>query len=410
MILLGAGASVETGIPDAIGMTKKMLDLFGNVNGLSKSSHILRFVVGGLLFQKGSAGENPYDGVNIEDVFNAIQMLAERQTLEATPFMGSWHPLVEELDVFEPNLASRMFSHVANSHPTVPSSYEINSCLEDILSGRRSSSSLGDLISKALSSTQPRRSSFSKIPVHEEKKHRSGGGKVFKRTNDLMIRKLVDLVWITDHKRVSHLTPLFNRETINTRVIATLNYDNSIELAGQSVNTAVETGILEMSKTGRFPSVVNGVCLLKLHGSIDWAWKDVGVSADNPLRSEVIQNVPHESMYKEGYRPAVIFGQRNKLTAHGPFLSLLEEFRTRLNNSDLLTVIGYSFRDNHINEYITQWINEKPERKVRIINGEHFKPSNRNFVYDLVQLKSRVEVLPLNASAGIQSCYGLKYS
>lgn len=407
MILLGAGASVETGIPDAIGMTKKILDLFGSASDLSSSSHILRFVVGGLLFQKGSTGESPYDGVNIEDVFNAIQMLSERQTLEATPFMGSWHPLVEELDVFEPDWAPKMFAHATNFYPSTPSSHEINRCVEDVLNGRRSSSSLGDLISKAVKSTQPRRSPFSNFAVREEKKNRSGGGKVFKRTNDLMIRKLVDLVWIKDHKRVGHLTPLFNSETINSRVIATLNYDNAVELAGQSVNIAVETGISEMSKTGRFPSTVNGVCLLKLHGSIDWAWKDVEVSADNPLRSEVIQNVAHDSMRKEGYRPAVIFGQRNKLTAHGPFLSLLEEFRSRLNKSDLLTVIGYSFRDNHINEYLTQWINEKTERKVRIINGEHYKPTNRDFAYDLVQLKSRVEILPVNASTGIRNCYGL---
>lgn len=407
MILLGAGASVETGIPDAVGMTQKMLELFGDDRAHSKHNHILRFVVGGLLFQKGGRGENPFDGVNIEDVFNAIQTLADRQNLEAAPFMGSWHPLVEELDVLEPILPFYLSSKIA-SQSYAPSSHEIDRAIEDVINGKKGATSVGNIISKAIKSTQPRRSPFRSFLRQEEPKERTGEGKIFNRTNDIMIRKLVDLVWVNDAGKVAHLQPLLKTKSTSDRVLVTLNYDNALELAGESVGIPVETGISEMSKTGRFPVTVNGVCLLKLHGSIDWAWKDVAVSATNPLRSEVIQTVAQESMRKEGYRPAVVFGHRNKLTAHGPFLSLLEEFRSRLNNSDLLTVIGYSFRDNHINEYLTQWINERPERRIRIINGEHFKPLNRGFAHDLVQLKSRVEVLPVNASTGILNCYGLE--
>ncbi len=57
MFLLGAGASVEAEIPSAFGMTKRMLDLFAQDTTLDRENKILRFVVGGLLFQRGVSGE-----------------------------------------------------------------------------------------------------------------------------------------------------------------------------------------------------------------------------------------------------------------------------------------------------------------------------------------------------------------
>ena len=368
MILLGAGASVETGIPDAIEMTQKMVNLFGNTKSRSQYSRILRFVVGGLLFQKGGKGDNPFDGLNIEDVFNAIQMLSDRETLDGAPFMGSFHPLVDELDVAEPSIYSLLNREGKRSNLVSNSIYDVD--------------------------------------LEKEKKVRSGGGKIFKKTNDLMIQKLVDLVWIENSDKITYLLPLFRRKINEGLVIATLNYDNSIELAGQSINVHVETGIIPMQNSGYFSSREKEVSLLKLHGSIDWAWKDIPVSPTSPLKSEFIMSVTPDVMRKEGYRPAVIFGQRNKLTAHGPFLGLLEEFRKRLDSSDLLTVIGYSFRDSHINEYLTQWINRGTGRRIRIINGEKYNPPTRDFAHDLISLKSRVEVLPVNASVGIQQLYG----
>src|SRR5262245_14379685 len=98
MVLLGAGASVEAGIPGAYDMTRQMVERFSQQYHLAEYSRVLRFAVGGLLFQQGVANRNPYAGVNIEEVFNAIELLAARNELEAAPFVGSWHPLVEDLD------------------------------------------------------------------------------------------------------------------------------------------------------------------------------------------------------------------------------------------------------------------------------------------------------------------------
>jgi hypothetical protein len=65
--------------------------------------------------------------------------------------------------------------------------------------------------------------------------------------------------------------------------------------------------------------------------------------------------------------PMAIFGQRNKLTTEGPFLDLLRHFDEQLQQTDLLTVIGYSFRDEHINFYISKYLNQY-RGKIRVVD------------------------------------------
>ena len=97
-VRLGAGASVHGGITDAFNMTREFLRLFSTDSDCRRQSHVLRYVVGGLLMQQGANNQDPLAGVNIEDVFNAKQTLASRDLLEAAPFVAGWHPFVEQLD------------------------------------------------------------------------------------------------------------------------------------------------------------------------------------------------------------------------------------------------------------------------------------------------------------------------
>jgi hypothetical protein len=88
LFLLGAGASIEAGIPDAYGMTEIMLNKFidDDFYRYRRVDKALQFVVGGLLFQQGIRGENPYAGVNIEDLFNTVNLLRIRAIYQ---FMAS---------------------------------------------------------------------------------------------------------------------------------------------------------------------------------------------------------------------------------------------------------------------------------------------------------------------------------
>jgi hypothetical protein len=362
IILFGAGASVDAGVPAAYDMTKSLIELLG---GTSKHGHIVRFVVGGLLMQKGVNGENPFDGVNVEDVFNAIELLANRENLEAAPFIGSWHRLVEELDLICPE-QPRSSSAESVRHSIKP---------------------------------PPRRTKRQRLYSLTESQ--PGEGKYYKEVNDAMIRGLIKMVWVESTKKVGYLLPLLQMKTQSNLTIATLNYDNTVELAAKSLGKDVQTGIVEWSKFGSLPKFDNGICLLKLHGSIDWMRQP----KRTPLSQEKIWVLPHDKMEKyESFKPVVIFGQRNKLSAKGPFLDLLRAFGENLKEADRLTIIGYSFRDEHINEQIRKWLNNSTGM-IRIINGGEFLKTANWFARRLIELKERVEVLKMGAKEGIAKCF-----
>jgi len=216
-----------------------------------------------------------------------------------------------------------------------------------------------------------------------------------------MIRKLVDMVWIENSEKIKYLVPLLKSFDQGTGTIATLNYDNAIELAAADSGINLQTGIEQWSESGSFPKVTNGIYLLKLHGSIDWSRQTPNLTPQRPLPHQVIRKPLPEELKIAGFRPEVIFGQRNKLTAKGPFLDLLRVFKEQLNEADRLTVIGYSFRDDHVNEYISQWFNGAETRTIRIINGERFPSPDMEFAKQLISVTPRVEVSKMGAKEGI---------
>jgi hypothetical protein len=184
--------------------------------------------------------------------------------------------------------------------------------------------------------------------------------------------------------------------------VATLNYDNSIELLTNTKKVACSTGIENWSKSGSFGEIDNGVLLLKLHGSIDWELKDGLIDEERLLPHKVIACVSEEQIKKTGFRPAVIFGHKNKLTADGPFLEILQIFQKELDSADRLTIVGYSFGDVHINVYISNWLNQNQKHAIRIIDPNFDKNPNE-FARKLRRIKSqRLEVIEKNAGEGLQ--------
>ena len=135
-----------------------------------------------------------------------------------------------------------------------------------------------------------------------------------------------------------YLTPLVKASLGGT--IATLNYDNVVEQAG-GLSVLVRE---EKTKRILVPAERGGKArLLKLHGSLDWQRVDDDV---------IDGGRPREAVH---YIPAVIFGAANKLRHYGPFLDLLRAFVSKLASVHHLVVIGYGFRDQHINEAVRIW-------------------------------------------------------
>lgn len=105
MVLLGAGASIDADVPGSFDMTKSIARRLRAGDGIGRHGHVISFAVGGLMFQRGIRGEDPFDGVDVEELFSAVRLLAERHTLEAAPFIGSWHAMVGEFDRRTPESA-----------------------------------------------------------------------------------------------------------------------------------------------------------------------------------------------------------------------------------------------------------------------------------------------------------------
>jgi len=410
LFLLGAGASVEAGVPDAYKMTSEMLKRIAEdeMSSYQRIDKVLHFVAGGLLFQQGIKGKNPFDGVNIEDLFNAVKLLGDRQKSELGPFISSWHPQLVGLE------SGRMASftsrelleaiykpiekHVEETTQTVRN--EIMDDLEHIFEGRhifsrqrkskeietsRSASGFEDRLTEALR----------QFVIGDE-------GKLFKTAAEAMIRKLAEMVWITDPQKTDYIIPLIQYAKATNSTIATLNYDNAIELAAQTTNVEIDTGFDSWSNSGEFIFDEEKIPLLKLHGSIDWALFDGQMSKEKPLPFQVINKVDPNKNKHGNFHPAVVFGGTNKLTAKGPFLNLIRSFEQQLSKTESLTIIGYSFRDEHVNEFVANWFNGSATRSIRIINSNPAS-MNHEFTQHLRSgyTKERVQIIKETTGVGV---------
>lgn len=476
MLLLGAGASVEAEIPASHQMTERILEQFASQPPLRASigfpwfsapkeanTHykVLAFVVGGLLFDKGIKGENPLkSGVNVEELFNAVDLLSQRNRSEASPFVGSWHSMVDEFDkipaaspqagklheiIFE-SVMEKVVEALKASPPAF-GAQDIDKKLKELIGtsieaavksrshysysslsvGREIQDYLNELIRKwtdKLKSSSVSSHDFAReFAKAIDQQPKPANGAIFTQVTEAMIRKLVGLVWIQPtepQKRVQHLAPVLNLLDNQQRlVVATLNYDNSIEFLahGADVDCYVALGDCE-EPVSSIPAT-DGLHLLKLHGSIDWELHEPrqpfgrllpftqASSMQMPLKS--VERIDPAKKVLDGYRPAVIFGQRNKLTAEGPFLDILRSFRDELEVSDVLTVVGYSFADDHVNEYISRWLNGDVHRKIQIVDIS-FESNQQPYANALKKLRAgardRVRVLEKKANEALIELYG----
>lgn len=431
MLLLGAGASVEAGVPGAYKMTAEILERFNDEDNYDnrKYAEVLNFVVGGLLSAAGKRNSNPLtNGVNVEDLFNAVLLLSERDTLEVSPFVDSWDSMIEAFDKVTPSpprldkllkliqeSVEKQMQHALSQHPSYSSNLDkINRAVETNFKKRyeaaqknnssvsiSSSESVAQAVAEYIKEVSKKWASNLKPntfgsnydlsrefkEVVEQLRDKPAEGQKFKRTAEEMILMLKDLVWIEDATTVEYLKPILNHlKSAGRIVIATLNYDNGIELVSEANSIDCNTGIDGWSEKGVFDFSGDGLHLIKLHGSINWSWGENVTTTERPMSHSIIRRVETEE-FKTGFeRPAVIFGQRNKLTAEGPFLDLLRQFQNELERSTVLTVIGYSLRDLHINTYISKWLNESADHKIRIVDP-NFEKSDVDYIRQLKRLR-----------------------
>ena len=147
--------------------------------------------------------------------------------------------------------------------------------------------------------------------------------------------------------------------------IFTLNYDLAIEVALTRAKKSFTNGFTEEGEWDATKLQESApVRLFKLHGSLDWVEDQVyGLcSLQYPRHKEA------ETIQGDETRPLLIFGTAHKLTAKEPFLTLAYHLSQRILKAQVLTVIGYSFGDDYVNQIIEQGIKQNTRLRIVVVS------------------------------------------
>ncbi len=330
-VLLGAGASKDAELPTTAELTNEIARHLKARRGSQETLRILNFVTGELLAEEGRRGNDVFGGIDVERVMTAIELLGIRQDLEISPFVHSWNPQVEHSDSVTPPISPMVIREIRQGITS-----RLSSDLERPL--RRFVESVAG----------PSR--------------RRDAGRAFRNAFQVLRTSVVEvLASPADTAYLHPIVDLVNRQGETT--VATLNYDRTLELEAISSGVLLSTGIEHWADTGKW-HWGDGIRLLKLHGSVDWT--EVRADRGDTMRQyrvitgDVPAHVPRQ--------PAVIFGGRNKLRAEGPFLELLAQFEAQLDEARCLLIVGYSFRDDHVNEVVRRWVNKRDNTRIVVVD------------------------------------------
>jgi hypothetical protein len=343
-VLLGAGASADAGIPTTVAMTDAIIERMGQRDHV----RLLDFVR--YTLQADSAARSPSNPVDVERLFASVELLIDRFKQPWSPFVSSWSPGLEsfstgprvrgfdlrsDLRAFQEQMSDLIRMAAGQNRWRTPSGQDI-----------------ADALAKGLEAALRRA--------------RSGDvGGLLDVVRREMLGSLFAVLHIDDPSRVDYLSPLMQLARDQRDLsIATLNYDRSIEEIAQQNGMVCDTGIDTWLKSGSLGWGA-GLKLLKLHGSIDWIVEETREGGRLPLRTIKKVNPTEAGSWDE---PAVVFGEAGKIRAEGPYLELLLAWSVQLREADRLLIVGYSFRDEHVNEVIARWFNAKEDRKVILVD------------------------------------------
>lgn len=317
MFLFGAGASVGAKLPMANELTNKVITHFqtSNESGADQVLAVLQYVYYGLLFEESKTG-NLQVTADIERLLNVVGALAQKENLDLDAFITAWDPAIDGLNQFEPH----RFSGGNGLHRFA---HEVENTFNRFSKGRHvSASTLKRTLEQAIIEVS------GVIP-------RTVENGAFKQTMEKTVLCLKTLLKVEEKQDLSYLSPIKDFLKFDpVLTIATLNYDKVIETFCSQNQIVYSTGLTLWSKEFEVKPPQSGLFLIKLHGSLDWEieqgynghFKNFRLTEDEAIKTMTTRQAEEAIDSK----PAIIFGQRDKLTADGPFLDLLRAFRDQL--------------------------------------------------------------------------------
>ncbi|WP_026911930.1 SIR2 family protein [Patulibacter minatonensis] len=306
-------------------MTQKLLASFNEAGYLDQAGQALNFVCGAIAAYDAAAGHDPLRSLDVERVYSAVELLAERRDLEVSPFVASWHPAVDVWD-----------------RPRLPSFWDKR--FAQALAKPGFDTARDEVVALIRSATG------------------QGTGDVYRGLADRMVQQLKQLVAIPPGQ-TAYLGPLLEMARDKRVDVTTLNYDLAVEQEGAARGIDVSTGIESWTSHRSWDGPEKGVRLLKLHGSIDWR-----AATSEAQLGHIAREAIAVARIDDHGAPQVVFGKRGKLKGGGPFRSMLSEFEQRLAGALTLISIGYAYRDDHVNHIIEQWLAADHRRGIVVID------------------------------------------
>lgn len=387
-VLLGAGASVDAGIPLTSQLAQMIVQAANAESGAAESwVRALNFVYGSMVGYQAETGGNPLGAVNIERLVSAVRLLQARNTHEAAPFVATWKDgaFAFGSTPYDALLDQQVSTAVNGSF------------------GRFGNHGLVEAIS-----------AVARRAVHPD------ASPVFRQVERHVLQGIRKA--LSAPSRVDYLEPLLHlaREQEGGLDIISLNYDLLIEtLVSNTEDVSVDTGIARWQPGHRllFESAPGKINLLKLHGSLNWVNDESGNTAWGvraPVVREVDPNADQASADlspREQQLPWIVVGDREKLSTDGPTLALLRAAEDALERAAHLVIVGYSFGDRHINSMIRDWMLASEDRTMTVLDvswpDQHRDPDARSDLLAeyLEHVAGRQEtrlprILPLRGAAG----------
>lgn len=144
--------------------------------------------------------------------------------------------------------------------------------------------------------------------------------------------------------------------------VFSLNYDCCLEDACHINGIDITTGFDPITKRwdpSLFWKDAKGINLYKLHGSIRWfGMRDKNLRGEDfkyhlqlaELKSE--ERPCFSNRFEIRPEPELILGPGNKIQPDDPFITLFFEFQKALTRAKTIVIIGYSYRDLHVNRVL----------------------------------------------------------
>lgn len=321
VVLIGAGASVDAGLPLTSQLAENILRN-ANADRQTPAVQALNFVYGAMVGHQADDGGDPLRAVNIETLVSALRLLQEREKHEVAPFVASWK------------------SGALGFGPRGPSMTEGRALIQALDRELLERHSMGTSAANAVASIA--RQAIGR-----------GSPQTFLDAERLVLKSLQSE--LGHPMATAYLQPIVDLASTQAGGldVVSLNYDLALERQAVAAGVRVDTAMARWSPglPLDFHQEDGLLRIIKVHGSLDWV-----LHAHQPYDAAI--QSPDIAVRVEGDRelPWIVVGDRDKLATDGPTLRLFQAAFEALSRAEHLVVAGYSFADSHINALIRDWM------------------------------------------------------